>query len=60
MSLQRFHRDWLYRLSCIMKDNAYFLHTQAPFPSVFIALPSKKDELKPLIRQMNRQENFTS
>ena len=45
-------------MGCVVRENAYYIHTQYPFPSVLITLNSKQDLISPLITQFTRKDDF--
>jgi hypothetical protein len=58
MWLSKHAGELIQRATCHFKPNTYFLHNNAPLPSILVVLPNRIHRIAPLLNRLTQQENF--
>lgn len=58
MWLSKQANELIQRATCHFRLQSYFLHTNAPLPSVMLLMPARGHKLQPLVRRLVNQEDF--
>lgn len=50
--------ELIQRATCHFRPQSYFLHTNAPLPSIMLLMPTQGHKLQPLMRILVNQEDL--